>query len=161
MAIEIERKFLVCGDAWRAAAGAGLFCEQGYLASSATAATVRVRRMGASAYLTVKGPSAGFARAEFEYAIPEAEAVEMLQTLCGDRVLLKRRFRIEHGSHLWEVDEFLGANCGLVLAEIELESEGEFFERPSWLGAEVSDDPRYLNASLVDRPFSEFGGHLN
>lgn len=154
MKMEIERKFLVVDDGWRSAAGEGIVCEQGYLASTAVGVTVRVRRMGRKGFLTIKGPTTGFSRTEMEYEIPEGDAEHMIKSLCGDRVVLKRRYHIEFGGSVWEVDEFSGLNQGLVLAEIELGSEAQSFERPDWLGEEVSHDPRYFNAALAENPIS-------
>ena len=150
---EIERKFLVCGDGWRAVVGEGLVCEQGYLASSSGGATVRVRRIGGRGFLTIKGPSEGISRVEMEYEIPEADAAAMLADLCGGRVVSKTRYRVDAGEFTWEIDEFAGANRGLVVAEIELENEAQCFDRPDWLGAEVSHDVRYFNACLAKKPF--------
>lgn len=151
---EIERKYLVADDRWRDRAGDGLLCEQGYLAASAGGATVRVRRMGDKGYLTIKGPSDGISRIEMEYEIPESDAAAMIQTLCGDQVVSKIRYRIDVGGFVWEVDEFSGENKGLVLAEIELEHEEQSFERPDWIGDDVSHEARYFNACLAKTPYS-------
>lgn len=150
MAEEIERKFLVTGTAWKA--GGGERFRQGYL-SSVPERTVRVRVAGEQGFLTIKGVNRGLARAEFEYPIPLADA-EALLVLCETPLIEKTRYRIQHGAHLWEVDEFHGVNAGLVVAEVELRSADEEPERPDWVGAEVSDDPRYFNASLVKCPFT-------
>jgi adenylate cyclase len=154
MGREIERKFLVVGDAWREGA-VGTLYRQGYL-SRETGRTVRVRVAGDAAYLTIKGPVEGIARAEFEYPIP-AEDVDALLELCDGPPIEKCRHIVPFGGLRWEVDEFLGANAGLVVAEIELESEDQEFARPPWLGREVSDDPRYFNSRLVEFPFSAWG----
>lgn len=153
MGVEIERKFLVQADGWRADADGGTPYLQGYLASG-DGATVRVRMAGAQGKLTIKGKTRGIARAEFEYDIPAADAEAMLRTLCKGHLVDKTRYRVPVGRHVWEVDVFLGGNAGLVLAEVELGAEGEAFERPAWAGAEVSDDPRYFNAYLARRPFT-------
>jgi adenylate cyclase len=150
---EIERKFLVRSDHWQALAGEGLFCEQGYLASSADGVTVRVRRMGGRGFLTIKGPTEGISRTEMEYEIPEADAEAMIKNLCGGRMISKTRALINFGGFIWEIDVFAGANEGLVLAEIELESEDQSFETPDWLGEEVSHDARYFNSSLAKNPY--------
>jgi CYTH domain-containing protein len=150
MATEIERKFLVRGDAWRTPDGAYL-C-QGYL-NRDKMRTVRVRIAGDDAWLTIKGPSAGNARAEFEYAVPVDDARQML-ALCDGPLVEKIRHKIAHRGFVWEVDEFLGANAGLVVAEIELASADQAFDKPAWVGREVSDDPRYFNSSLSLRPYS-------
>jgi adenylate cyclase len=153
MGIEIERKFLVKDASWREEAGAGVLCRQGYLVGE-RALTVRVRVMGELGFLTIKGETNGIRRTEFEYAIPVADA-EALLLPCGS-VVEKRRYRVERGAHVWEIDEFSGNNEGLVVAEIELSDEAEAFEKPSWLGAEVSLDRRYSNARLAVEPFSSW-----
>ena len=147
---EIERKFLVRGDAWRGQ-GVPERIGQGYL-RTAGPATVRVRIAGDRGFLTIKGPTRGISRSEFEYQIPLPDARALLDTLC-DRQIEKLRHRIRAGAHTWEVDEFQGDNAGLVVAEIELASEDEPFERPAWVGDEVTADPRYRNSALARRPF--------
>lgn len=154
MGTEIERKFLVSGDGWRGSAP-GRRIRQGYL-SVDPARTVRVRTAGERAWLTVKGAMTGLSRPEFDYAIPLADARQMLDTLCHQPLIDKTRYKIRHGDHLWEVDEFHGANDGLVIAEVELDSETEYFARPPWLGAEVSDDPRYFNVNLFRHPYRDW-----
>jgi adenylate cyclase len=154
MGIEIERKFLVVGKDWKDGAD-GRRLRQGYL-SLDKERTVRVRVAGEAAWLTVKGPTTGFARREFEYAIPPADAHQLLDGLCLRPIIEKTRYELRHAGHRWEVDEFEGANAGLVVAEIELERPDEPFARPPWLGREVSDDPRYFNASLVRHPFRDW-----
>lgn len=151
MGREIERKFLVSSDDWREGAR-GVLCRQGYL-SSAPERVVRVRIMGDGATLTIKGVTAGLTRPEFEYAIPVAEAEELL-LLCERPIVEKTRFRINHGGLIWEVDEFHGANAGLILAECELEAEDQAIIAPDWVGEDVSGDSRYYNANLVNHPFS-------
>ena len=152
MATEIERKFLVTGDEWRDGAEA-VACRQGYLAIGPPA-SVRVRVMGDKAMLNVKQSTLEIARAEYEYAIPLEDAHRMLDTLCDGRLVEKTRHYVRHATETWEVDEFHGANAGLIVAEIELASEDQTFERPSWLGREVSGDARYLNSSLSLNPYS-------
>ncbi|WP_035615869.1 CYTH domain-containing protein [Haloferula sp. BvORR071] len=154
MATEIERKFLVKSDAWREGGPPGEKICQGYLASDRQRA-VRVRLKGTKAFLTVKGAGEGIARAEFEYPIPVADAQEML-ALCLPSPVEKIRHERHCGSSLWEVDEFRGENAGLVVAEIELEAEDSDFERPDWLGEEVTHDPRYLNTSLAKHPWRKW-----
>ena len=154
--MEIERKFLVNGDSWRQVAGSGLVCEQGYLSSLVNGATVRVRKIGAEGWLTIKGPSSGISRLEMEYQIPVADAEVLLQTLCGDQIVSKTRYCVEFSGFVWEIDEFSGANRGLVLAEIELEKEDQRFEKPDWVGQEVSEDSCYYNAALAKKPFSSW-----
>lgn len=155
MALEIERKFLVNSDDWRRdATGAlreGVRFRQGYIPSEAAA--VRVRMEGSQGVLTIKARSQGLARLEFEYPIPAADAQEMLDNVCSQPQIDKIRYCIPVGAHIWEVDEFLGDNAGLIVAEIELADENEAFERPSWLGAEVTHDSRYLNIHLARIPF--------
>ena len=155
MSTEIERKFLVAGTRWKDGAG-GRRLRQGYL-SVEEQRTVRVRAVDDQAWLTIKGLARGYTRVEYEYPIPAADARELLEALCHQPIIDKTRYEIRHAGHLWEVDEFHGANAGLVVAEIELGSEQEPFERPPWLGAEVSDDPRYFNASLIRHPFRDWG----
>ena len=149
MGIEIERKYLVTGEQWRTATGS--LIAQGYL-NRDKGRTVRVRLSGDKAYLTIKGPSIGVKRSEFEYAIPVHDAQEML-ALCDGPVVQKVRHLVSFAGLTWEVDEFLGDNAGLVVAEIELTTEKQIFERPAWLGQEVSDDPRYFNSNLAAVPF--------
>ena len=153
MSREIERKFLVVGREWRQ--GAGVLYRQGYL-STATERTVRVRRAGDQAYLTIKGVSVGATRSEYEYEIPVHDAEEMLTQLCVWPLIEKRRYRVEHAGLTWEVDEFLNENAGLVVAEVELEHEDQTVQQPAWAGKEVTDDPRYFNANLVRRPYREW-----
>lgn len=152
MGLEIERKFLVTGTAWKALA-AGVLTRQGYL-SSAAERTVRVRIAGDHGFLTVKGKSRGLTRAEFEYAIPVEDAAAMLDGLCEKPLIEKTRYRVPFGAHTWEVDEFHGANAGLVVAEVELASADEEPALPPWVGREVSRDARYFNANLVKKPFT-------
>ena len=152
MAKEIERKFLVKGDAWRSLAE-GVSYRQGYL-NSQKERTVRIRTVGEKAYLTVKGPTRGVTRTEFEYEIPYEDCLAMLEELAEKPIIEKKRYRIPAGSYVWEVDEFFGVNEGLILAEIELPSEDTVFEKPDWIGEEVSGDPRYFNSSLVANPYS-------
>lgn len=149
MSTEIERKFLVTGREWQSVAGTRMV--QGYL-NRAKERTVRVRIAGESAYLTIKGPSVGATRAEFEYAIPTDDADALLQ-MCDGPTIEKLRRVIIHGDTKWEVDEFYGENAGLVVAEVELESEDQGFDRPPWLGQEVTDDARYFNSQLSLRPY--------
>jgi len=150
MGLEIERKFLVRNESWRTVNGT-LF-RQGYLSSNLHR-VVRVRTMGEKAVLTVKGLNSGPVRREFEYAIPLADANAMLDDLCERPLIEKTRYRIKFAEHIWEVDEFFGDNAGLLVAEIELQAEDEFFEKPSWVGDEVTNDPRYFNSNLVLRPY--------
>ncbi len=152
MGTEIERKFLVEGDAWRGLAE-GVRYRQGYL-STVRERTVRVRTVNDKGYLTIKGASRGLTRSEYEYEIPVADADAMLDTLCQRPLIEKTRYKIQIGALVWEVDEFEGENAGLSIAEVELESEGQSVDLPEWVGREVSDDPRYYNANLIAHPYS-------
>lgn len=154
MAIEIERKFLVEGNAYKKLATPAYF-RQGYLCTEPER-TVRVRIADKKGFITIKGKNAGISRAEFEYEIPKIEAETMLNTLALPTVIEKYRYRIELDGKTWEVDEFFGENQGLVLAEIELNSETENFKTPSWIGMEVSNDERYYNSMLSQNPFKNW-----
>jgi adenylate cyclase len=154
MAKEIERKFLVRGDAWRTLAK-GTVYRQGYL-NSDKERTVRIRTADARAFLTIKGITVGATRSEYEYEIPFEDGKEMLNDLAEKPLIEKRRYKIRSGNLTWEVDEFLGDNAGLIVAEVELASEDQAFEKPSWVGAEVTEDPRYFNANLVKKPFTRW-----
>ena len=161
MGIEIERKFLVTGDGWRTAAHAVVPMAQGYLNavgaldSGAQKASVRIRIQGDAAYLNIKSRELGHTRQEFEYPVPVAEARELL-ALCVGGLVDKRRHLVKHGGLLWEVDEFLGDNAGLVVAEVELEGADQHFDLPDWAGAEVTDEPRYYNLALASHPFTQW-----
>ena len=154
MGKEIERKFLLTDDAWRAGAR-GKRYRQGYLCT-ARERTVRVRAVDDAGYLTIKGVSHGAARAEYEYGIPVADADEMLDSLCERPLIEKTRYRVEHGGLVWEIDEFHGDNQGLVVAEVELQSADQPIVKPAWIGEEVTGDQRYFNANLVARPYSKW-----
>ncbi|NUM56166.1 MAG: CYTH domain-containing protein [Candidatus Hydrogenedentes bacterium] len=154
MGTEIERKFLVPNDTWLQT-GAGQRCVQGYLAYGPPVA-VRVRIMDGVATLNIKTATVSITRHEFEYEIPLADAHALLTTSCHGTAIEKTRHCVEYGGKTWEVDVFEGANAGLVVAEIELDSEDEPYERPPWLGTEVSGDPRYLNTSLCQHPYSQW-----
>ena len=150
MASEIERKFLVDTAVW-APRDTGTAFTQGYL-SSAKERTVRVRREGDRAVLTVKGPTEGVTRSEFEYPIPRADA-EAMFVLCEQPLIEKVRHVEVHDGHTWEIDVFAGDNAGLVVAEIELPDAAVQIRVPAWAVREVSDDPRYFNANLIRRPY--------
>ena len=152
MGVEIERKFLPAGDGWRAL-GEPVLLRQGYLSSNPER-TVRVRVEGGQGTMTIKGKSVGATRGEWEYPIPLADANELLNRLCEQPIIEKYRRRIPFAGNVWEVDEFLGANQGLVVAEVELDAEEQQFDKPEWIGAEVTDDPRYFNSSLIRNPYS-------
>jgi CYTH domain-containing protein len=154
MAIEIERKFLVKGDAWRSL-GTGTTYRQGYIYTE-NRTTVRVRLAGEHSYLTIKGKRVGTARSEFEYPIPREDAEIMLETLCDSPLIEKMRYRILQGDLVWEVDEFWGENVGLILAEVELTAENQAIVLPDWIGEEVTDDFRYYNSYLARHPYREW-----
>lgn len=155
MGIEIERKFLVRAEAWRSTS-TGRFYRQGYL-STAKARVVRVRTIDdKEGYLTVKGKSHGAMRLEFEYAIPVNDARQMLEKLCLHPLIEKTRYTVRAGGHLWEIDEFAGANKGLILAEVELADEHQPLELPAWVDREVTGDPRYFNAYLIKHPYTRW-----
>lgn len=149
---EIERKFLLSNTAFLAGQR-GERMVQGYLART-DRTTVRVRLGDERAWLTIKGRAQGISRHELEYEIPPDHARLCLEEMCVGSLIDKTRYRVPHADHVWEIDVFHGDNAGLVVAEIELRSESEPFACPSWLGAEVTHDPRYYNANLVTHPFS-------
>jgi CYTH domain-containing protein len=149
MAIEIERKFLVRGTDWCKQPSVPI--TQGYLVRDHTR-SVRVRVQGELGFLTIKGPLKGLSRTEFEYEIPATDARALLE-LCDGSLINKVRHLVAHKGKTWEIDEFMGENEGLVVAELELESEDETFERPQWLGKEVTQDSRYLNGNLASHSF--------
>ncbi len=155
MAREIERKFLLSHDGWRRHVARSVEMRQGYMSSSPEA-SVRVRIAGPDAYLNFKSATLGVSRHEFEYPIPRGDAEEMLALFCGERCLDKTRHYVPLAGHVWEIDEFHGANAGLIVAEIELETEHEQFERPDWVGMEVSSDRRYYNVCLIDHPYARW-----
>jgi adenylate cyclase len=152
MATEIERKFLLRDDSWRAAVERSVTMTQGYLANTERG-SVRVRIAGDRATLNLKSMTLGVTRSEFDYAIPTADARTILDTLCMRPLVEKTRHHVRWGGHLWEIDEFHGENAGLVVAELELSDAQQDFTRPPWLGAEVSDDPRYYNVCLIEHPY--------
>ena len=156
MGIEIERKFLIKPGAWQPR-GAGTHMQQGYL-SAQNACTVRIRLEGDTGRLTIKGPTIGISRPEFEYEVPFADARFMLDELCEPPLIDKHRYRELHGRHVWEIDVFHGENEGLIVAEVELASEDDVPELPAWAGQEVSFDFRYSNANLRKAPFKSWVG---
>lgn len=155
MATEIERKFLVVDDSWRAQGDAGVRVRQGYLAGSERC-SARVRVAGDHASLNFKGMTLAVTRREFEYSIPVADAEEMLDHLCSGPLIEKVRYRVPVDGHVWEIDCFEGDNAGLVVAEIELNAADEAFTLPDWVGREVSDKARYYNVSLIEYPYCEW-----
>lgn len=156
MATEIERKFLVKTEDWRNGATGQRYC-QGYLCRGDR--TVRVRISGNQAWLTIKGASSGIARLEYEYPIPLRDAEELLTQLCDRPLINKIRYSIPFAGLIWEVDEFLGENQGLILAEVELDTPEQAVTLPPWIGVDVSADPRYYNAYLVDHPYTQWERH--
>jgi adenylate cyclase len=154
MAIEIERKFLPASDAWRAAVERTERLAQGYLGGER--ASVRIRIGAGRAFLNVKARVRGAARLEFEYPVPLADAECMLAELCLPGRIEKLRHHVRHQGALWEIDEFLGENAGLVVAEIELDAVDAEFARPPWLGREVTDEARWYNLALAERPYARW-----
>lgn len=156
MGKEIEKKFLVVNDDWRRLGTGEPYC-QGYL-NTEKGRTVRVRTINDRGILTIKGPSIGGVKLEYEYDIPFDEAREILHELCRKPLIEKNRYKIHFEGFIWEVDEFKGENEGLLFAEIELQHEGQEFIKPPWIGEEVTDDSRYYNANLVQNPYSNWKG---
>lgn len=154
MGVEIERKFLLTGDGWRKL-GTPVLLRQGYLSTNPER-TVRVRVEGQGATMTIKSKSVGATRGEWEYPLPLADANELLDRVCEQPIIEKYRSRVEHAGRVWEVDEFLGVNEGLRFAEIELDAEDAAFDKPEWIGEEVTDDRRYFNSNLIKHPFSRW-----
>lgn len=152
MPVETERKFLVKGNSWRN--GQGIRICQGYL-NRDKERTVRVRLSGEKAFLTIKGMNSGATRAEYEYEIPVSHAEELLK-ICDGPILEKNRYALDYNGLIWEVDEFLGENEGLVVAEVELKSEDQPFNCPEWIGQEVTADPRYYNSNLCSHPYCKW-----
>lgn len=161
MAIEIEHKFLVKDDSWRHHAYKAVPMAQGYINdqaamdSGAPRASVRVRIAGDEAFLNLKSRDLGPTRQEFDYPIPLADGRALL-ALCVGGTIEKCRHYVNHAGHVWEIDEFLGDNAGLVVAEIELAAAGEDFEKPAWAGADVTELSRYYNLALASRPYSQW-----
>ena len=155
MATEIEHKFLVRDDSWRRQVYRSEHLCQGYLASDEHR-SVRIRTSDEKAHLNIKSGTLGVSRTEYEYPIPLEDAREILDNLCRKPLLEKTRYYVRYGAHVWEIDEFEGDNAGLIVAEVELSNPDERFAKPSWVGEEVSDDPRYYNACLVDHPFKDW-----
>ncbi len=153
MGTEIERKFLVKGDKWRSL-GTGVLYRQGYIPTLGKQ-TVRVRIVGDIGYLTIKGKTVGRSRLEFEYPIPLQDAREMLDNLCSHPLIEKTRYKIGQEDLIWEVDEFMGENEGLIIAEVELEKENQAITLPDWIDREVTD-PKYYNANLAQVPYSQW-----
>lgn len=168
MAIEIERKFLLSNQRWRQQVVRTVTMCQGYLqqlplqqgaygaSTSENNASIRVRVSDDKAYLNIKSATIGIVRQEYEYQIPVADANEILKNLCVGPLIEKNRHFVKYADHMWEIDEFSGDNAGLIVAEIELTNENEAFERPDWIGEEVSQDSRYYNVFLSSHPFKSW-----
>lgn len=154
MGKEIERKFLLTGDRWKSLAE-GTTYRQGYL-NSVKERTVRIRTIDDRAFLTIKGLTVGASRMEYEYEIPAADCNEMLDALAEKPIIEKKRYKVPFEGLTWEIDEFFGENVGLIVAEVELESEDQAFNKPEWVGEEVTGDPRYFNANLIKHPFTRW-----
>jgi len=152
MAVEIERKFLVNNDLWRDQIMSSSELKQAYICNLVNA-TVRVRVADDKAFLTIKGPTSGISRDEFEYAIPVDDATALLGLKHSGVVIEKTRYQIKCGEHIWDLDIFYGENNGLQVAEVELKSETEEFQLPEWAGAEVTGDRRYANSHLAEDPY--------
>ena len=158
MPTETERKFLLKNDSWRKAAVSCTLIRQAYAHFQKNSRmTLRIRMTDDDqAYLTLKGPVSGCSRPDFEYPVPFREAQEILKVFCESGRVEKYRYQVPFGSHVWEVDEFLGDNAGLIMAEIELSSPNEEFERPGWLGREVTGEVRFYNSHLLEYPFRDW-----
>ncbi|MGV6853467.1 MAG: CYTH domain-containing protein [bacterium] len=153
MGIEIERKFLLKDNTWREHVHKSSRMIQGYLGGDKS--SVRIRLSGNNATINIKGMTIGASRAEYEYSIPEHEALEMLETLCGQKID-KIRHYVQIDQHIWEIDEFNGSNAGLIVAEIELSDEQEDFVKPDWVGEEVTEQERYYNVCLLKNPYQQW-----
>ena len=161
MGIEIERKFLLASDDWRKQVEATIVMGQGYLNDAASVqrgvqnVSMRVRLEGDEARINIKSRELGASRQEFDYPIPVTDGEALLKLCVGGRIE-KHRHHVRHGGHLWEIDEFLGDNAGLVVAEIELDAVDEAYARPAWLGREVTELLRYYNLNLASYPYAQW-----
>ena len=155
MAQEIERKFLLLNADWQHQVSRSAHYRQGYLTDGGRC-SIRVRIAGEQAFLNIKSITLGIRRTEYEYPLPVEEAAEMLSAFTLGQEIVKTRHFVEYGKHTWEIDVFEGVNQGLVVAEVELDDEAEVFERPAWIGQEVSEDPRYYNVYLAHHPYSSW-----
>ena len=155
MATEIERKFLLANDSWRQQVTKKLTLKQGYF-GAAKKASIRIRVSGDTANINIKSATLGIVRKEYEIPVSLKDAEEMLKDLCERPVIEKVRHIVPLGNHVWEIDEFSGDNQGLIVAEIELSNPDEDFEKPDWLGYEVSLDERYYNVCLVKNPYKNW-----
>jgi adenylate cyclase len=156
MAIEVEHKFLLANEDWRQEIDHSEIFRQGYLSSQPTS-SIRVRICEQKAWLNIKSATIGTHRLEYEYEIPVSDAEEILTHLCKKPLIEKVRHYVHQGNELWEIDEFEGANRGLIVAEIELDEIGRHFDKPRWVGEEVTHDLRYYNNNLAIHPYSEWG----
>ena len=152
MSKEIERKFLIINDDWKALPSQSEKYIQGYFVTNEKC-SIRVRIAEDSASINIKSATLGVTRSEYDFPVPVNDAREMLQNLCVRPLIEKIRHKINYDNHIWEVDVFSGENEGLIVAEIELDSADEIFSKPGWIGEEVSDDPRYYNVCLVEHPY--------
>ena len=154
MKTEIERKFIVTNSVYKSL-GKYEYCIQGYIPST-NSPLVRIRTIGNRSFLTMKSDVNGITCLEYEYAIPNQDAKELLELFCQNSIVEKNRYKIYHESTLWEVDEFLGSNQGLIVAEVELDSEDQYYDKPSWIGKEVSTDKKYYNYNLAHHPYNQW-----
>lgn len=155
MALEVEHKFLLANEDWRNQVEHSVYYKQGYLSGSPLV-SVRVRISDTQAWLNIKSATIGNHRQEFEYEIPLADADTILDDLCQKPLIEKTRHFVKHAEHVWEIDEFMGDNAGLIVAEVELSQIGESFEKPAWIGVEVTEDLRYYNNNLVQNPYKNW-----
>lgn len=154
MGIEIERKFLVKSDEWKSL-GNRIFYQQGYLLSDKYR-TIRIRTIEEKGFITIKSSVKGISRNEFEYEIPVEEAKLILETLCEKPFIKKYRTKIQLNELVWEIDEFLDDNDGLIIAEVELANENQKIDIPNWIGEEVTGDMKYFNSMLTKNPFNKW-----
>jgi len=155
MALEVEHKFLLANEEWRGQIEHSVHYKQGYLSSSPLS-SVRVRISDSHAWLNIKSATIGNHRLEFEYEIPVNDANDLLDELCHKPLVEKMRYFVHYEGHVWEIDEFMGDNAGLIVAEVELSQIGEYFCKPSWIGAEVTNDLRYYNNNLSHNPYKNW-----
>ena len=151
---EIERKFLVLNDTYKRL-GDFEHCIQGYIPST-NKPSIRIRIIGNKSFLTIKNDISGITRLEYEYELPNQDAKDLLELFCKKTIIEKNRYKIYYKSTLWEVDEFLGDNKGLIVAEVELSSEEESYDKPIWIGLEVSINKKYYNYNLAHHPYKEW-----
>ena len=155
MGIEIERKFLVVNDIYKTLAKP-FHCLQGYISSDPL---IRIRIIADTAFITIKGINTGIRRSEYEYEIPIDDAKNLLNEFCKEPIIEKNRYKIKINNTLWEVDEFLNDNLGLVVAEVELRHEDDLFDKPNWIGEEVSEQEKYFNHNLTTYPYSKWDNY--